>query len=159
MWYIIIGIIVVLVLFSGKKKTDSNSEHEDLGMYFMDIYQDLKKNKENSNEFTDSIAEFYCLLGCASQVRIDEIKEMQRDSKDEDPILYGLIQDFKPQIDKMAKVSKRIEDAPIGYDMKDGESIGEYESKKLKKSKVFMTEFTFFKNLDLQNYLKQKHAK
>jgi len=54
----------------------------------------------------------------------------------------------------MSKVSKRIEQAPIGSDMKKGESIGEYESRKLMKSKAFMNEFYFFKNLDLQAALK-----
>lgn len=156
MWYIIIGIILVLLLSSNNKSSKKEGQIKDVGMYFMEVHEGYRKNNNVQSVYNESIEDFYFVLGCASQGRLDDIKEIYKNAKQENQLLFNLITDFKPQIDKMTKVSKRVSDAKIGYDMKDGESIGEYESRKLKRSKVFMTEFNYFKNLDLISYLNQK---
>lgn len=161
MFAIIISGLLAIIVFYFMRKNKSIEikaplvKGTDIGMYFMELHDRIKKQRDYESEFQETIVEFYYLLGCASQGRTDEIKEIYKDSKNENQDLYKLITSFKPQIDKMSKVSKRIADADIGYDMKDGESIGEYESRKLMKSKVFMEEFTFFKNLNLQHYFKK----
>lgn len=139
---------------SKTKKSFTYTSSLDYGMYFMDLHEKTKRNRTDNNSYL--ISEFYYVIGCASQGRTDEIKEILNESKEKNTELYLLINHFKLRIDRMAKVGKRIEEAEIGYDMKNNESIGEYQSRKLAKSKVFMEEFNFFKNLDLVDYIKNK---
>lgn len=148
MWYLIIGFIVVIVLFSSKKSSEKTTEVKDVGMYFMDLEKQV-----NKSEYSDIIQLFYYLLGCASQGRIGEVNHIYKDAKEENDLFYKLIENLKPQIMKMTKIAKQVEDSSM-EDMKTGESIGEYQSRKLMKRKAFMVEFNYFKNLDLNNYLK-----
>jgi hypothetical protein len=124
---------------------------KDLGMYFMDLSKNVV-----SKEFNRTISDFYFALGCASQGRKDDFKTIYKNSKNEDQDLYYLLTTYKERIDKMMKVSARVEAAGIGLDIRDNESTGEYESRKLNKSKVFMDEFNFFVNLSVKNVLKNQ---
>ena len=53
----------------------------------------------------------------------------------------------------MAKIAKEVDDKPIGYDLKNGESIGEYFDRKVSKRPAFMKEFEFFKNFNIEEFL------
>lgn len=149
MWYLIFAIIVLFILFNSKKSSDIKEETHDVGMYFMD----LEKNVQTS-EHSNTIKQFYYLLGCASQGRIDEINQIYKEAKQDDEVFFELAKKMKPQIMKMAKIAKQVDDTNISNDMKNGESIGEYQSRKLMKRKAFMDEFNYFKKLDLNEYLK-----
>jgi hypothetical protein len=117
-------------------------------MYFMDLEKQVVKS-----EYSDTIEQFYYLLGCACQGRNGEVNQIFKDAKQENNLFHKLIDKLKPQIIKMTKIAKQVEDSSM-KDMKTGESIGEYQSRKLMKRKAFMEEFNYFKNLDLNNYLK-----
>lgn len=150
MWYLIIGVVILFFLFSSKKSVINQEDKiQDVGLYFMDLEKQVEKS-----EHSDTIQQFYYLTGCASQGRLDEIKEIYKDANKED-LFYELATEMKPKIMKMAKIAKEVDNTGIGNDMKNGESIGEYQSRKLMKRKAFMDEFNYFKNLDLNEYLKR----
>ncbi len=150
-------IIFAMVMFSKsqKKNTQSNSANNknvaSIGMYFMELRTELrKKNVEIENGFL--LQEYYYILGCASQGRLDEMKERILDS---DAVLGTFFATYNKQLMKMAKIAKEVDEIPIGYDLKNGESIGEYFDRKISKRPAFMKEFEFFKNFDIQQYLKK----
>ena len=150
MWYLIIGVVILFFLFSSKKSVINQEDKiQDVGLYFMDLEKQVEKS-----EHSDTIQQFYYLTGCASQGRLDEIKEIYKDANKED-LFYELANEMKPKIMKMAKIAKEVDNTGIGNDMKNGESIGEYQRRKLMKRKAFMDEFNYFKNLDLNEYLKR----
>ena len=149
MWYLIIGVIVLFFIFSSKKSVNNKEDKiYDVGLYFMDLEKQIEES-----EYSDTMRQFYYLAGCASQGRVDELKEIYKEADRED-LFYKLATEMKPKIMKMAKIAKEVDDAAIGNDMKNGESIGEYQSRKLLNRKAFMAEFNYFKNLDLNEYLK-----
>lgn len=122
---------------------------KDYGLFFMDLYEELKKRETIDSIRKDNYLDFFWLVGLATQGRIDEINEIIEETKIKNPNFHKIANNYKHQLIKMAKVSKRAEESDIGDDIKIGETIGEYISrKKLLKSKVYMTEFNFFKNLD-----------
>ncbi|MGB0884716.1 MAG: hypothetical protein ACPGTG_08355, partial [Flavobacteriales bacterium] len=109
-------------------------------------HDNYKRYGENENK--DYILDFYWLLGCASQGRIDEVNEILNEAQNEDDFFYDKVQSFKTQILRMTKISQKIDNSDMN-DLKNGESIGEYQSRKLLKSKRFMKEFDFFNNLEV----------
>lgn len=121
-----------------------------IGMYFMDIFDQLKKSRDYS-ETNRLLQDYYWILGCASQGRTDEVKQLIKESK-ETPLSH-FFDIYKPQIMKMSKIAKEVDDKPIGYDLKNGESIGEYFDRKVSKRPAFMKEFEFFKSFDIESFL------
>ena len=75
--------------------------------------------------------------------QFNDFKENEQDN------LYNFFTTYKSQLMKMAKIAEQVENSDIGLDLKDDETIGQYTSRKLSKRKTFMSEFEFFKNLDL----------
>lgn len=149
MWYVIV-VVIIIILFSLKKKVKEDSgEILDVGLYFMDLQKEASINKSSY-----VLEQFYYILGCACQGRVDELKTIVKETNDDDE-LYDLIQEFKPRIMKMAKIAKEVTGAGISNDMKEEETLGQYESRKLMKRNAFATEFNYFKNLDINNHLKK----
>ncbi|MBE7686590.1 hypothetical protein F7647_11065 [Tenacibaculum piscium] len=123
-----------------EKQTTSYNK-EDIGMFFMELSQS-SINKGSLKK------EYYFLLGCASQGRIEDINnyysQLISTDFEEDYITFLNIE--KKRIYKMAKIAEKIENADI-TDLKVGESIGEYTNRKLLKRKLFMNEYDYFRKL------------
>ena len=118
-------------------------------MYFFDLHDLIKQKNENTSLDYD-LMDCYFVLGLATQGRIEEIKDSINDFKEnEQDNLYNFFTTYKSQLMKMAKIAEQVENSDIGLDLKDDETIGQYTSRKLSKRKTFMSEFEFFKNLDL----------
>lgn len=153
----LVFIAVLSVVKAGKtnevknKNKIKNNYNNAIGMYFMDLAYNLKISKDYS-ETNSLLQEYYWALGCASQGRVEEVKQIIKDSSETS--LADFFKIYKPQIMKMAKIAKEVDDKPIGYDLKNGESIGEYFDRKVSKRPAFMAEFEFFKNFDIQSFLK-----
>lgn len=155
MIYIAIFLILVLFLSVAKINKTSNGNNQnkpketpvtDVGMYFMNLHQTLEKNRsEIPNKKV--LLDYYWTLGCASQGRVNEVKAMFKECKNTP--LEKVFNQYSPQILKMAKIGKEVDDKPIGHDLKNGESVGEYFDRKVSKRPAYMTEFNFFKNLDI----------
>ena len=126
----------------------------DVGMYFMNLHQALEKDiSEIPNKIL--LLDYYWTLGCASQGRITEVKSMIKESKNTPlELVFNL---YSPQILKMARIAKEVDDKPIGYDLKNGESIGEYFDRKVSKRPAYMSEFNFFKTLNVSELINSNH--
>ncbi|MGY8911238.1 MAG: hypothetical protein ACKVIG_15470 [Flavobacteriales bacterium] len=140
---------------SQEKKLDY-SKITDIGLYFMELHDNFKKYGESENR--DYILEFYWVLGCASQGRSDEVSEILKDAKNNDQSFYEKIQPFETQILRMTKISQKIDESDMN-DLKNGESIGEYQSRKLLKSKIFMKDFDFFNRLEITDIFNCENIK
>lgn len=174
-WYIFAGILVFLavMLWNGKeqKKETSNNKtdieidykrkykYEEVGMFFMDLYEKTKKDTRIPFEKQDDICSFYFILGCACQGRIDEIDDYYnemlgytKEEIEEEEINSKYIEFLKKEktrVYKMAKISEKVSNLELN--LKVGESIGEAEDKQLKRRKTFMREYHYYRNLDILN--------
>lgn len=159
----------------GKREIETSyKENTDIGMYFMDMYNAAGKRKNIT--YQHELETFYFLVGLASQGRIDEIEEIYEEEIEmvsENLVNYvfkgtnkevidegGLenkwllfLKEIKPKLLKMSKIAEKVDNMSM-EDIKDGESIGEWQSRKLKKYRTFMNEFEYFKNYDIENTLK-----
>ena len=155
----LVGVIIFSAFMYSKSGQKNNQisyqeteikNKEPIGMYFMNLHSELQKKYRETENFY-FLDEYYYLLGCASQGRLDEVKEIIANTEDE--LLKTFLDSFEPQILKMAKISKEVDDKPIGNDMKNGESIGEYFDRKISKRPTFMKEYEFFKNFDIHKFI------
>lgn len=172
---IILAVIVLFFVFSKdreeqKTETSNNKtdieidykrkyKYEEVGMFFMDLYEKAKKDTNIPFDKQNDICSFYFILGCACQGRIDEINdyynEMLGYTKEEikEEEINSKYIDFlkkeKTRVYKMAKISEKVSNLELN--LKAGESIGEAEDKQLKKRKTFMREYHYYRNLDILN--------
>lgn len=172
---IILAVIVLFFVFSKgreeqKTETSNNKtdieidykkkyKYEEVGMFFMDLYEKEKKDTNIPSDKQNDICSFYFILGCACQGRIDEINdyynEMLGYTKEEikEEEINSKYIDFlkkeKTRVYKMAKISEKVSNLELN--LKAGESIGEAEDKQLKKRKTFMREYHYYRNLDILN--------
>jgi hypothetical protein len=158
MIYLLIFIfVIIVVLLANKRKTTNKSIPKksiespvlDVGMYFMNLHQALEKDRsEIPNKIL--LLDYYWTLGCASQGRIIEVKSMIKESKNTP--LELVFNQYSPQILKMARIAKEVDDKPIGYD------IGEYFDRKVSKRPAYMSEFNFFKTLNVSELINSNHS-
>lgn len=136
-----------------------NYKYEEVGMFFMDLYEKAKKGIDIPFEKQKDVSDFYFILGCACQGRIDEIndyyKEMLGYTKAEiqaeeiNSKYIDFLKKEKTRVYKMAKISEKVSNLELN--LKAGESIGQAEDKQLKRRKTFMREYHYYRNLDILN--------
>lgn len=154
------------------------SRNFDVGIYFMDLEQYTSKRYDII--YKHELETYYLILGLACQGRIEEIEDVYRDEVEnvaelladyifndnderniskrgglEDKYLKFL-KEIKPRVMKMAKIAEKVDNMEMN-DLKDGESIGAWQSRKLKGYKTFMNEFEYFKKYDVEKFLKSIH--
>lgn len=141
----------------------------------MDMYNVVKKR--GNNAYQHELEVFYWLVGLASQGRTEEIEDIYKEEADmlaetlasyvfegtnEDVIDKGgienrwilFLKEIKPKLMKMSEIAEKVDKMNM-EDIRVGESIGEWQSRKLKGCKTFMNEFEYFKNYDIETTLKK----
>jgi hypothetical protein len=169
--FIIIVVALALFILAGmilrppemsnnKQKPIKKPKRNAPGMYFMEMYQETKRQRKSSPDtvsipYYEHAADWYRTLGLACQGRIPEVDDMYNALKDE---RYHYLQEYvalmnleKNQIYAMARIAKRVEDAPIGFDL-GYETIGEYTDKKLLKNRFFMEKYTYYVSFDFEKF-------
>jgi hypothetical protein len=176
---LIILVITVVVLFTKKSKNTKRKEEihnkqsihkpnkNSPGMYFMELYEAAERQRKSSietinNPYYEHIGDWFLTLAYACQGRILDVNDSFDYYKDVDCKLNKDYVNFmkaeKKQIYAMARIAQRIEDGPIGFDLKDGESIGEYTDRKLLKNKPFMEKYLYYVNFDFEKHYKLFHS-
>lgn len=141
------------VMATKLENTNPEPSPIDIGMYFMDQYAATQKRRDIF-EIKHDLLEYYFLLGLASQGRTSEITETYiRAEKDFNKAFVDFLNEIKPRLLKMNKVSEKVAQMRI-TDIKSGESVGEWQNRKVKPHKTFMDEFEYFKNFDIETKLK-----
>ncbi len=152
-------ILILILIFSFNKASKLNKKELgstktiqaiSIGGYFFEKSEFIRKNRSNIPN-SQLLMDYYWILGCATQGRVDETKKGIKEANNTP--LQTFFDSYKPQVMKMAKIAKEVDDKPIGYDLKNGESIGEYFDRKVSKRPAFMKEFEFFKNFNIEEFL------
>lgn len=162
---IIVAILAVFILIGGilgggepdkkpKKKLKIPNKYSP-GMYFMEMYEVAKQQSTTLTGYCcyRYATNWYRLLALACQGRIPELDDMYDyvcSSGEWAEEYINLLKIEKKQIYAMARIAKRIDDAPIksiGY-----ETIGEYTDKKLLKNKSFMEKYSYYTKLNFEQY-------
>ncbi len=128
------------------------TETSKIGMYHMEKYEAVQRD----HSVSDNIRAFHWLMGIVCQGRAEEFHDIQQQILDESCVYKDKVDDnfvtwFKansPILIKALMIAKKYEDAEIGYDIKVGETLGQYFDKKISKNKTFMKIYNMYLNPD-----------
>lgn len=126
---------------------------ENVLCYFMDLSKETSKNARKIGYAKANILEdYYFMLGCACQGRIDEYIEIYKELLQEN--ITGLeyhLNLIKPHLDIVSGISKELEDnKKVITEQKDSESLGECMDRLLKNNIKFITSYNTIKSIYLK---------
>ena len=180
--YLIIAVLIVYVIFFRKSNPKDqvpkatshavdtrvidkrNLNKRTPGMYFMELYEVCERQRKMSDDsaaiqYFEYASDFYNMLGCACQGRIEDIDDVYNEVINEDSVYpdsyIELLKNIKKDVYSMAKIALRIDESDM-MDMKGNESVGEYADRKLLASKRFMEKYNYFLDFDFLAFYDQK---
>ncbi len=106
-------------------------------MFFMDLSERAKRDKALSLEERKQAEQYYFMIGLACQGRAREVNSyyamLKKDMKEDQEHL----KEIKPLLTDIAKIAKKVLSQKV-RNMAVGESVGDYEDRKLCESVEYM---------------------
>lgn len=112
--------------------------------FFMDLQEETSRNSKKIGYFKAGIlGDYYFMLGCACQGRIDDYRGLYEDLMDEEIDKFSVhLRQIKPYLETISEISKNLDNSKTAIqEAKDGETSGECLNRLLKKDAVFMKNY------------------